>query len=180
MTERIWSHVGITWIGVVAVIISTVVLYGAITFVLRLWGRRLQASASSLSLALLTLLGAIAARATLGDYPTLLGGLTAIATALVMERLFGAWSRFLPMRRRWRSRDPVVLMADGVVRHDELARHRMTEPQLWSELRMHGITDLQGVGLVILEPRGRLSIVPSGRQLSPRLSAGVLGLPAAD
>ncbi|MEZ5192320.1 MAG: hypothetical protein R2734_07285 [Nocardioides sp.] len=48
------------------------------------------ASASSLSLALLTLLGAIAARATLGDYPTLLGGLTAIATALVMERLFGA------------------------------------------------------------------------------------------
>ncbi|MEZ5192319.1 MAG: hypothetical protein R2734_07280 [Nocardioides sp.] len=43
MMERIWSHIGITWIGVVAVVCSTVVLYGAITFVLRVWGRRRRA-----------------------------------------------------------------------------------------------------------------------------------------
>ena len=176
--DGLWSHLGISLIGIVSVTIATVILYGVIALVLQAWGQRLRASSSTASLALLTLLGSIAARATLGESPTLLGGLVAIATLLVLEQTFGRWSALFPRRRLVATRSPVVLLAQGQIRHRELTRRRMTEEQLLSELRLHGVRDLADVDLVILEPRGRVSVVRAGTQLSPALTRGIRGLPA--
>jgi uncharacterized membrane protein YcaP (DUF421 family) len=126
-----------------------------------------------------TLIGAIAARAILGDSPTLLGGLVAIGTLLVLEQIFGQWAGALALRRsvRW-SRSPVVLMVGGRVDERALRQYGITEPHLWSQLRQRGVVRRSEVGVVILEPRGHMTVVRAGTRLDRDLLDGVKGLAA--
>lgn len=98
-TQAIWQHIGITWSGVVGVIIATTVLYVLFTSLLRRVGPRLMAGGSTLSTALLTVLGALCARAMLGDSPTLFGAVTALATLFVLEAALGSLGRLSPLKR---------------------------------------------------------------------------------
>lgn len=87
--RQLWHDIGITAGGALAVMVSTTVMYAVFALVLRQWGDRLRAPASTATTALATLIGAIAARATLGNHPTMAGGLVALTTLLVLERIFG-------------------------------------------------------------------------------------------
>lgn len=171
------TYLGITPIAAISIVASAIVLYAVMAVVLRLWGRRLAVSASTVSVAIITLIAAISARSILGDSPTLLGGLVAIATLLVLELVFGQWGTVLALRgaARW-ARSPVVLMVGDRVRGDALRKQGVTRAQLWSRLRQAGILHPGDVGLVILEPRGAFSIIPAGRLLDREMLAGVEGL----
>ena len=57
---ELWSHIGITPSGALGVVIASVALYVMYVAVLAVWGPRLFSSSSTLSLALLTVLGAVA------------------------------------------------------------------------------------------------------------------------
>lgn len=173
--NELWAHLGISPIGALSVIVSTTVLYLCLTAVLRVWGQQLLAGISTFSLAVTTLLGAITARAALGDSPSMSGGLVALGTLLVLERLFGRWAALRPVRRV-AHRAPALLMIGEEVRHHELRRHRMTQAQLWSTLRQSGITSRRQVALVVLESRGRLTVVRTGRPIDPALLHGVRGM----
>ncbi len=173
--DELTRHLGISPLGAVSVVVSSTVMYAALSLVLRLWGRRLNASASVATLVLVTLIGSIAARATLGDSPTLMGGLVAIGTLLLLEQLFGRWAVALPWQSRW-GRSAVVLMVGDELRMRPLRQHGMSEHHLWSQLRQHGVTSRADIGLVILEPRGAMTVVPNGRPLDRSLFEGVEGL----
>ena len=62
------------------------------------------------------------------------------------------------------------------VRHRELRRHRMTQSQLWSTLRQSGVTSRRQVALVVLESRGRLTVVRTGQPIDSELLHGVRGV----
>jgi uncharacterized membrane protein YcaP (DUF421 family) len=173
------AHLGISAIGALSVMVSAAVLYAALALVLKFWGRRLAVSASTVSVALVTLIGAIAARATLGDSPTLMGGLVAIGTLLVLEQVFGQWAGALALRRtmRW-SRSPVVLMVGDRVDEHALRQYGITDAHLWSQLRQRGVFRRGEVGVVILEPRGHMTVIRSGTRLDRDLLVGVKGLEA--
>ena len=94
--NELWAHLGISPIGAFSVIVSSTVLYLCLTAVLRVWGQQLLAGISTFSLAVTTLLGAITARAALGDSPSMSGGLVAIGTLLVLERFLGRWAALRP------------------------------------------------------------------------------------
>lgn len=176
MAELI-EHLGIRPVGALAVVVSAVVMYGVMTVVLRIWGRRLAVSASVVGVALVTLISAIAARSILGESPTLAGGLLAIATLLSLEQVFGQLAKAIERRRamRW-ARSPVVVMVADRLRGEAMRKHGLTEAQLWSHLRHQGIVHRGDVGLVILEPRGTLSIVRAGTRVDRSILVGVLGI----
>lgn len=176
--EQIWAHVGISPFGALSVVISSTVLYVVYAGLLRFFGQRLYVGVSTFSVALVALIGAITARATLGDSPTLLGGLVALGTLLVLESAFGSWSRHFPRARQRFHRPPVVLMVGRQVCVDELARHHLSETQLWSRLRQKGIVNRAQVGVVILEPSGSLTVLRAGATYDPTLLRGVRGIEA--
>lgn len=173
--DDVWAHLGIPPIGALAVAISSAVLYLILVLVFRYLGQQLLAGLSTFSLAVTTLLGAISARAALGDYPTLGGATVAVTTLLVLERLFGAWTTLRPSRRPPR-RSPTLLMIGPELRPDEMRRHRMTQTQLWSALRQSGLTSRSQVALVVLETRGRLTVIRRGQPIDPVLLRGVRGV----
>lgn len=100
--RELWQDVGITGQGALAVVASAVGMYAAFALVLHQWGERLRNSRSATTIALAALLGSISARAILGNHPTMGGGLVALATLLVLERVFGVMARATRRSRRRR------------------------------------------------------------------------------
>lgn len=174
--SELWAHIGISPVGALAVVIASVVLYVAYAAVLAVAGPRLFSSTSTLSLSLLTLLGALFARAMLGDSPTLTGGLVAIGTLLLLETLLGRLRG--AARTRWRSVRPAVVMLDGQIIRPALRRRRLSEADLHTRLRLSGVRQRSDVAVAILEPRGSLTVLTTGQRIERALLRGVAG--AAD
>lgn len=176
-TQAIWQHIGITWSGVVGVIIATTVLYVLFTSLLRRVGPRLMAGGSTLSTALLTVLGALCARAMLGDSPTLFGAVTALATLFVLEAALGSLGRLSPLKRapRFHPKRARLVIRDGEVYAAALAARGLSEPALWARLRTAGVRHRDEVRLVILEGNGSLTVVRRGESIDPELLVGVAG-----
>lgn len=176
MRTDLGYYLGITPAAALAVVISTVTLYFVFGGLLRLWGQRLWSSPRSLDLAVVTVLGAIVGRSTIGHVPTLVGGLIALGTLAGLELVFRGVRRLplprLPGVRRGRA---VVLAVDGRVRSESLARYGLTLPVLWSTLRQAGISHPSQVALAVLEPNGRVSVLRTGQPIHPRALLGVKG-----
>ncbi len=175
--DELWMHLGVSPVGAVSVFVSACVLYLVFGLLLQFLRRRINISASTFGIALLTLIGAITARGILGESPTLLGTLIALGTLVVLESVFGRWRSFLPKRGSRRlTRQPVVLMVGDKVQLTELRAHRVNEAHLWSMLRQQGIVNRSQIGLVILEPSGSLTVMRTGAALDPALLHGVKGI----
>ncbi|KAE8765020.1 DUF421 domain-containing protein [Georgenia thermotolerans] len=170
----LWGYVGITPMGVVAVALATTVLYLAFIVLTRVLGSRVLASLSSFDLLVVIVLGAILGRATMGDTPTLSGGLVALVTLFTLEGLIGQL-RKQPRWERFVANQPAVLMAGSRMLHEELRRQRITEAELRSRLRQAGIRSDAEVAAVVLEPSGTLSVLRRGEPLAPGMLAGVRG-----
>lgn len=173
----LWHYIGITGPAAVGVVLSTIVIYFVFGAVLRLWGQRLWSSPRSLDLAVVTVLGAIVGRSTMGHVPTLAGGLLALGTLAMLELVFrGLRSLPLPrLRPTSGTGRAVVLAVDGKVRHEAINRYGLTLPMLWSAMRQAGVSHPAQTALVVLEPNGRISVLRAGQPIHPRALLGVRG-----
>ncbi|GAA1643554.1 DUF421 domain-containing protein [Georgenia ruanii] len=174
MLADLWGYVGISPMGALAVVLATTVLYLAFIALTRLLGSRVLASLSSFDLLVVIVLGAILGRATMGDSPTLAGGLVALVTLLTLEALIGQL-RKQPRWERFVANQPAVLMAGTQILHGQLRRQRITEAELRSRLRQAGIRSDAEVAAVVLEPSGTLSVLRRGEPLDRSMLAGVRG-----
>lgn len=165
-------YLGMHPAGALAIVLSTVLLYGSFAFVLSRLGQRLYASPSSLDLAVVTVLGAIVGRAILGQVPTLSGGLLALTTLFVLESVAGKVRRSERMQNRKRHR-AVAVMVHGRPDRRELARHGLDEVALWGALRRRGVSHPQDVALVVLEPDGSFSVLRNDQEIHPAALTGV-------
>lgn len=172
----LWHYIGITPAGAVAVVLSTVTIYFVFGGVLRLWGQRLYSSPRSLDLAIVTVLGAIVGRSTMGHVPTLSGGLIALGTLATLEVLFRTLRRLpLPQLTHQSQGRAVVLVVAGKIQSETMRTYGLTMPMLWSSLRLAGVSHLAQAALVVLEPSGQISVVRAGQPIHPRALIGVRG-----
>lgn len=56
---------------------------------------------------------------------------------------------------------PTVLVHDGRFQHRNMNRERVPASEIFSEMRKAGVAELSGVRWAILEPDGKISIVPA-------------------
>ncbi|WP_281964046.1 DUF421 domain-containing protein [Serinicoccus marinus] len=172
----LWHYIGITPAGAIAVVLSTITIYFVFGAVLRLWGQRLYSSPRSLDLAIVTVLGAIVGRSTMGHVPTLTGGLIALGTLAGLEVTFRNLRRLpLPQLDAQSRARAAVLVVAGKVQNDALRSYGLTMPMLWSSLRQAGVSHLSQAALVVLEPNGQISVVRAGQAIHPRALLGVKG-----
>lgn len=172
--DRLVFYLGITPLGALAVITSTVVLYFGFAALLDRWGQRLFASPSSLDLAVVTVLGAIVGRSILGQVPTLAGGLLALTTLITVEAVSGR-IRHGFRRGEQRRHRAIAVMVHGRVERGVLRRYRVDETALWTALRSAGVCRPEEVALVVLEASGRFSVLRTGAPIHPALLTGVRG-----
>ena len=171
-----WYQIGISWPQVAGVVLATVVLYLVDSAILGLWSQRLQSSTSTLSLALATVVGAVMARAMLGNAPTLLGGLVALVTLVAMEAGFG----FLRSKglggARMQRRPARVVLIDGRMLPEELRAAGIGRRDLDIRLRLAGVRSRTELALVILESRGSLTVLRKGQSIDAHMVSDVWGV----
>lgn len=164
-------YLGISPWAAVATVTSTILLYAVFATLLRVWGQRLFASPSSLDLAVVTVLGAIVGRATMGMTPTLATALVALGTLLACEFTVGRVRRMA--RHSARRHRAVAVMVAGKVDREVLHRYRVHDTSLWTALRAAGISAPRQVALAVLEPTGRFSVLRAGEPVHEAALTGV-------
>ena len=169
-----WHEFGLDGFDALRVVISCVVFYFGIIVVVRLFGQRALASLSSFDLAAIIALGAVVGRAILGNTPTLVAGVLAVGTLLVLQAVTGQARRSARIEGIVNS-PAIVLMAGEEFLTDNMARAHVDRVEVISKLRMAGIRQLSEVACVILEPTGQISVTKRGRPIDPVLLHGVVG-----
>jgi uncharacterized membrane protein YcaP (DUF421 family) len=90
-------------------------------------------------------------------------GLASAATVILADLGTSALLCRCPRLRRLLVGGPVVLVHDGQLIPAHLRRARMTEEDVRAAVRRHGYDDLAGIRLAVLEPSGRVGVVPKDK-----------------
>ncbi len=140
-------------------IVRGVVVYGFLLVLLRLTGKRQVGQLAPFDLVLLLVLSnAVQNSMNAGDN-SLVGGLISATTLVVLNYLVGlATYRSKRLEAIVEGR-PQVLIHDGKLFEDVMARAQLTHHELQAALRQAGCTCVEEVRSAILENNGAISVV---------------------
>lgn len=145
----------------------------------RLLGLRSFAKMSAFDFAMTIATGSVIATVALGGVP-LTGGMTAVAVLFVAQ-FSVAWLRRHTGINQLIDNRPLLLLYEGRILDDHLARARLTRGDLMGKLRGADVAEVAAVRLVVLETTGDISVTTSSGPIDPALLEGVaLGDAAED
>lgn len=141
-------------------IVRAVVVYAALLLLLRLTGKRQVGQLAPFDLVLLLVLSnAVQNSMNAGDN-SLVGGLLSATTLVGLNFLIGlATFRNKKLESLIEGR-PQILIHNGKLFEDVVAKAHLTRHELNAALRMAGCTSIEDVRSAILENSGEISIVP--------------------
>ncbi|MDR1851161.1 MAG: DUF421 domain-containing protein [Propionibacteriaceae bacterium] len=171
--DTLWFDLGVSWDQALAVVISGTFLYWFFTLVLKLLGPRFKLRVSTASVAMMMLIGALTARAILGQSPTMLGGAIALLTVMFWEWVLFHTSRWM-RGRSFITRDARAVVVDGKVVLDQLAAVGISEGNLYIRLRRAGVSRLDQIKYAIIETDGSLTVMRAGQEVDNELLTDVV------
>jgi uncharacterized membrane protein YcaP (DUF421 family) len=137
--------------------LRTAVIYVVVLLGVRLSGKREVGQMTPFDLTLLLLISNAVQNAMTGPDTSLLGGVVAAATLLVVNyfvaELSGANRRF----RKFVQGQPSLLVHDGQVIESHMAKEHVSMDELERALRERGIASYHDVALAVLEVDGSIS-----------------------
>ncbi len=141
-------------------VIRGVIVYAFLLALLRITGKRQVGQLAPFDLVLLLVLSnAVQNSMNAGDN-SLVGGLISAATLVGLNYLVGlATHRSKKLEELIEGR-PQVLIHNGKLFEEVMARHQLTHHELNSALRQTGCTCIEEVHSAILENNGTISVVP--------------------
>ena len=129
---------------------------------LRIAGRRTFAQATPLDIFIAIVVGSNLSRVMTGK-ASFFGGLAATLLLVILHRLLAMATLRWNVLASWIKSAPAVLVEDGRVDREALARHGLSQQDLEEGLRMEQIADCADVRLATLEGGGTISVVPKRR-----------------
>jgi uncharacterized membrane protein YcaP (DUF421 family) len=139
------------------IVARTLTIYLVVLIGVRLSGKREVGQMTPFDLTLLLLISNAVQNAMTGPDTSLMGGVVAAATLLIMNYLIaelaGANRRF----RKVVEGHPSLLVHDGQVVTAEMARQHVSMDQLERAMREHGISSYKDLALAVLEVDGSIS-----------------------
>lgn len=152
-----------SWADIVRIVVVGAAAYAALVVVLRVSGKRTLAQLNAFDFVVTVALGSTLATILLSADVSLTEGVTAFALLAGLQFLVATVSAHRQRARAGLTSRPVLLLADGQVRHEALKRNRLAESELRQAVRMQGTGDLSQVKAVVLETNGKLSIINDGQ-----------------
>ena len=141
------------------VVLRTGVIYLFVLVGVRLSGKREVGQMTPFDLTLLLLLSNAVQNAMVGPDNSVIGGIVAAATLLILNyivaELSGANRRF----RKFVQGSPTLLVHNGKIISAHMAREHVTVDELQRSLREHGISCIPEVAMAVLEVDGSISIL---------------------
>lgn len=148
-------------------ILSAVLRYLGLLVIARLMGKREMARLTFFDWVIGITIGSVVAGAVYSkDFPIWPWGLAAAATLGGLEIGTSYLALKSPWARRLLESTPTVLVKDGRVLYQNLARERFNLDDLLTALRAAHIDRIADVRLAVLEPSGEVSVIAAGRRPS--------------
>jgi uncharacterized membrane protein YcaP (DUF421 family) len=146
---------GVHVLGEIA--LRTGVIYLVVLTGVRLSGKREVGQMTPFDLTLLLLISNAVQNAMTGPDTSLLGGVVAAATLLVLNYLVAELSGGNRRFRKFVEGQPSLLVHDGEVITAHMAKEHVSMDELQRALREHGIASTKDVALAVLEVDGSIS-----------------------
>jgi uncharacterized membrane protein YcaP (DUF421 family) len=144
------------------ILFRTVAVYLVILVGLRISGKREIGQMTVFDLVVLLLIANAVQNAMVGPDTSLIGGILAAVVLLVINALVARLRLRWPRLRRWVEGTPTLLVLHGEVILQHLQREGIDEESLLTALREHGVAEISGVEMAVLEIDGSISVVPAG------------------
>jgi len=139
------------------VTLRTAVVYIVVLAGVRLSGKREVGQMTPFDLTLLLLISNAVQNAMTGPDTSLLGGVVAAATLLLLNYLIAEVSGGNRRFRKFVQGQPSLLVHDGEVISSHMAKEHVSMDELHRALREHGISTTKDVALAVLEVDGSIS-----------------------
>jgi uncharacterized membrane protein YcaP (DUF421 family) len=134
-------------------------IYAFIYVGLRVSGKREMSQLSLVDFVVLLLLANAVQNAMLGPDTSLVGGMTAAGTLLLLDGIVARLLYYFPQLRKVAEGSPTVLIMHGQVIPQNLRREQISEDDLAAALRDHGFHNISEVEIAVLETSGKISMV---------------------
>jgi uncharacterized membrane protein YcaP (DUF421 family) len=142
------------------IVVRTIVVYLAVLLLLRVAGKRELGQMSVIDLVVILVIANAVQNSMNGGDTSLIGGIIAAATLVAVNVLLGRLGRRVPFVSHLFIEEPTLLMSDGELIAKHMERERIDREDIEMAAREHGIPDLSGVSMAILEPDGSISVIP--------------------
>jgi uncharacterized membrane protein YcaP (DUF421 family) len=141
------------------IVLRAAFAFAFILFLTRVVGRKELSSLEPVDLILLIVLGDVIQQGvTQSDYSVT--GLVLAAGTIGLMQFGTSWMSFrFPRVKRIVDGDPIVVVQDGRVIERNLRRERITEGDLFEEMRGNQIASLEEVQWAVLETSGKISFI---------------------
>jgi len=141
-------------------VLKTIVVYFALLLILRLSGRRALGQLSTFDLVVFLIIGGATQRALLGQDYSVVNALLVVVTLIVLDVGMSLIERDWPSFAKFVNGSPLIVVERGQLLRDRMRRARLTEEEVLSVARHHGIERLGDIKYAILEASGDISIIP--------------------
>ena len=139
------------------ILLRTATIYVVVLAGVRLSGKREVGQMTPFDLTLLLLLSNAVQNAMTGPDTSLLGGVVAAATLLVMNYLVAEVSGGNRRFRKFVQGQPSLLVHDGEVIASHMAKEHVSMDELQRAMREHGVASFHDLALAVLEVDGSIS-----------------------
>ena len=146
--------------GSLVIATKTLVIYAFLIGGLRALGKRELGQMNPYDLVLIVVLGNAVQNAMMNNDNSLLGGLIAATTLLVINKIFTVVTQRSKRLERWMVGQPVLIVSEGRVLASHMQREGISLEQLEQALREHGFCRAEEARMCVLEVDGSISVVP--------------------
>lgn len=140
--------------------VRTIVLYLIVMIAMRVMGKRQIGQLQPSELVIAIMISEVASIPMQDIGAPLLSGVVPIITLLVAEVVISMISLKSRRARRLLSGYPSILINNGKINEQELAKSRFNVDDMLEELRLKGFDDIAEVAYAILETGGQISVIP--------------------
>ena len=163
--------------------IRTLILYSLVVVIIRIMGKHQIGQLQPFELVITIMISELAAIPMQDTDIPLLNGIIPILTLLVIQITLSFISLKNETARRIICGNASILIENGKIREDELARLRYNLNDLLEQLRLKNFPNIADVEYAILETSGKLSVIPKSqkRAVNPEdlhLETSYEGLPS--
>jgi uncharacterized membrane protein YcaP (DUF421 family) len=141
----------------IAIVLRTAVIYAIVLLGVRLSGKREVGQMTPFDLVLLLLISNSVQNAMTGPDTSVLGGIAAALTLLLLNYGVGELSGVNRRFRKLVEGQPSLLIHDGKIISEHMKKEHVSIDELQRALREHGISTCSEVALAVLEVDGAIS-----------------------
>jgi uncharacterized membrane protein YcaP (DUF421 family) len=146
------------------------VVYFAVLILVRVFPKRQIGSVGLTDILLLVLLSECVSQVLNANSVSLGNGIVAVAALMFWNFLLDRLSFHWAWLERLLEPKPVVLIRDGALIEENLRSERLSNDELYTQLRQHGFDDISRIKLAMIESEGKVSVVPTDQM--PTIAIG--------